>query len=124
MREPLLEDELENRLCAGEDPIDLSIEKYERLLDIAQNDEEIDKEWIMSDCCPLCHEYFCELKDYEYNKYHPQCPLEIYGSKCNVADSLWDHIIRGIMYRTDIRVEIGDMIKSLKEIKQRMSEED
>ena len=126
MIKPLLEEEMIDRLKQGENPMDLSIEKYERLLEMANNGERIDGWWVMSDCCPLCHEYICyQDEDTDYNEV-PQCPLEIYGDCCQYGMSSWAVVRASVAHgdRGTVVASITYMINQLKYIKQRMTEDD
>jgi hypothetical protein len=133
MTEPLLSDEMLERLEAGEDPVDLSIEKYERLLEIVNNGGKIYEGLIMSGCCPLCHEYYCNIDedeiDDECNEYLAtlsQCPLEIYEDYCCDIKSTWESVRYSVEHGEpeDIINAVKNMITKLKWIKERMVEDD
>ena len=126
MIKPLLEEETIDRLKQGENPIDLSIEKYERLLEMANNGERIDGWWVMSDCCPPYLTYVCDLDEYHDDDKYPQCPLEIYEDCCQDNDSVWEFVRNSIVHGSneDIITSINHMINQLEYIKQRMTEDD
>lgn len=112
---PMLEPEILARLSNDEDPLDLSIEKYERLLNRIMSCQYVDNAWLYAGNCPLCHEYNCLDNNGISNK---SCPLEIYGNYCNAENSIWHKLISAIKYGDNNQEDLCKvMIKRLKQIR-------
>lgn len=115
MTYPMLESEILNRLANDEDPLDLSIEKYERLLERIKTCQYIDDDWLCWRNCPLCRIYNCSNNNGNSNNI---CPLEIYGNNCNRENSIWNRL-RFAVYCGAYNAEdcCKDMLKRLKQIR-------
>lgn len=95
--------EMVQRLKDGEQPIDLSIQKWQDIVDGTGGD-------LASSNCALCDTYTCH-----------ECPLTVLMSdKCNDEGSTYD---RYLWYEgTDETKRAKDMVKLLKKCKKAMTE--
>jgi len=109
-------EEMFERLEAGEHPIDLSIRKWEDIVDGVGKDEG-------GGNCALCQKYDCYDNDYE--KYDviemdvSPCPLWKYGVGCENNSSPWMNY-----HRCKVKRNAVLMLEALERVKRCMVEND
>jgi len=89
---PIEPEELMDRLHEGENSLDLSIEKWQRLVAAWQEDpEKVWREDLMANTCGLCQEHL-EPPEFDQPPCHT-CPyVTTYGKKCDDEGMHWQAV--------------------------------
>jgi len=101
--------EIAYRLDDGEDVIDMTIEKWERIVELHKNNTDVTT-YIGSSLCPLCvvNNFNCE-----------DCPLSKKGYRCTRIHSPYDEYVRDRCVET-----AQNMVDALKQLKITETEEE
>jgi hypothetical protein len=113
--------EVERRLSLDHDPLDLSIEKWQRLLQAVETGQEIRRAHLTFDTCGLC--MATPLPDDEQDDDCVSCPYyEYWGESCCEGKEPFLKAYNSYFCGTDdipwIKAKSQEMIQALEEVKE------